>query len=112
MRVLLLGYGGALGREAQLLAGQGIDFYQRALQTPVSGQAWGPKSWGRLPGGFNSEPSFEREALWGAGSPRRAGTVLAQTCPSLVLTPSSSTFSVPGIREGTVHAYPHGPPPL
>lgn len=31
MRVLLLGYGGALGSEAQLLAGHGIDFYQRTL---------------------------------------------------------------------------------
>lgn len=52
MRVLLLGYGGALGSEAQLLAGHGIDFYQRALQAPMSGQAWGPENWGWLPGGL------------------------------------------------------------
>lgn len=39
MCVLLLGYGGALGSKAQLLARHGIDFYQRALQDLVSGQA-------------------------------------------------------------------------
>lgn len=44
MHVLLLGYGGALCSKAQLLASHSIDFYQRALQARVSGQAWGQGS--------------------------------------------------------------------
>lgn len=42
---VVAGIRGALGSEPQLLAGHDIDFYQKALQAPVSGQAWGPESW-------------------------------------------------------------------
>lgn len=69
----LLGYGGGPGRKAGLLASQGIDFYQGALQAPVFGQAWG---WRAEAGGlrlaargFSSEPDFEREACCGGHSP-------------------------------------------
>ena len=68
MRVLLPGYGGALGSEAQLLAGQGIDFYQRAPQALVSGQAWGPESPGGLPGGSALSRALKEKPLGGLRS--------------------------------------------
>lgn len=60
MCVLLLGYGRAQGSSAQLLTGNGIDFYQRVvLSLWLCGACvWpglGPGSWGWLRGGLRAQ---------------------------------------------------------
>ena len=75
--MLLLGYGGGPGSKAWLIVGQSIDFYQGALQAPVSGQTWGWGSWGWLPGGSALSQALKEKPVVGGFSPWRARTSLA-----------------------------------
>lgn len=81
--MLLLGYGEALGRKAQLLAGHDIDFYQRALQTSVSGQAWSRGSWGWLPGDSAPSRALKEKHLRGGAAVFEGSYDISQHMPSL-----------------------------
>lgn len=60
MRVLLLGYGAALGSKAQLLAGHRIDFFTKGLYRLLClGRGLGAQ--GLAARGLSSEPCFQRE---------------------------------------------------
>lgn len=65
MRVLLPGYGAALGSKAQLLAGHRIDFFLPKGSTGfcVWAGAWGPKGW--LPGVSVLSRAFKEKPLGG-----------------------------------------------